>query len=108
MFLAAAIVMIRHLKQIHHAITLIGFGFWGTVESAILAWGFDVMEFPTETNDILMAVATGLLSCGSQMFLIFALKSDSCGPVALVKTTDVLFAFLWQIVFFHVFPDIFR
>ncbi|CAG7734871.1 unnamed protein product [Allacma fusca] len=106
-FLSAAIVMIRHLKEIHHSITLIGFGFWGTIESAILAFAFGVMEFPTELNDILMGVATGLLSCGSQMFLIFALKCDSCGPVALVKTTDVIFAFLWQGIFFGIYPDVF-
>jgi hypothetical protein len=106
--MACAIVMIRHLNQIHHCITLVGFGGFGTAEAALLAWGFDVMEFPTETMDILKAFGIGLLSCGSQMFLIFALKCDNAGPVALVKTSDVLFAFLWQMVFFQIFPDLIR
>ncbi|CAL8099587.1 unnamed protein product [Orchesella dallaii] len=107
-FMAGAIVMIRHLKQIHHCITLIGFAGFGTIEAALLAWGFGVLEFPTETIDILKACAIGLLSCGSQMFLIFALKCDNAGPIALVKTTDVVFAFLWQMIFVQVFPDILR
>jgi hypothetical protein len=106
--MACAIVMIRHLNQIHHCITLVGFGGFGTAEAAILTWGFDVMEFPTETMDILKACAIGLLSCGSQLFLIFALKCDNAGPVALVKTSDVLFAFLWQMVFIQIFPDLIR
>jgi hypothetical protein len=106
--MACAIVMIRHLHQIHHCITLVGFGGFGTIEAALLAWGFDVMEFPTEDMDILKAVGIGLLSCGSQMFLIFALKCDNAGPVALVKTTDVLYAFVWQMIFIQDMPDSIR
>ncbi len=107
-FMAMAIVMIRHLHQIHHCITLVGFGGFGSVEAAALAWGFNVLEFPTEDIDILKACAIGLLSCGSQMFLIFALKCDNAGPVALVKTSDVLFAFMYQMVFLQIFPDLIR
>lgn len=106
--MAGAIVMIRHLHQIHHSITLIGFAGFGTVQTALMAWGFGVLEFPTETMDILKACAIGLLSCGSQMFLIFALKCDNAGPVALVKTSDVLFAFVWQMAFVQHFPDVIR
>lgn len=73
-----------------------------------LAWGFDVLEFPTEDIDILKACAIGLLSCGSQLFLIFALKCDNAGPVALMKTSDIIFAFLWQMVFIQIFPDYIR
>lgn len=104
--MAMAIVMIRHLHQIHHCITLVGFGMFGTAEAGALAWGFNVLEFPSQDIDILKAFAIGLLSCGSQLFLIFALKCDNAGPVALVKSSDVLFAFLWQMVFIQTFPDL--
>jgi len=76
-FMAAAIVMIRHLKKIHHSVTLVFFGGYGTLESFLLTIGFGVLEFPTleiGNIEVYMAVAIGLLSCASQIFLIFALK----------------------------------
>ena len=85
--------MIRHLKEIHHSITLVFFGGWGTIESFILVMGFGVLEFPVmniENIEIYMAIAIGLLSCASQMFLIFALKCDNAGNLNLIFRVNEL------------------
>lgn len=74
--------MVRHLKKIHHSVTLLFFGGYGTLESFLLTIGFGVLEFPPleiGNIEVYMAVAIGLLSCASQLFLIFALKCDNAG-----------------------------
>jgi hypothetical protein len=58
--------MIRHLKEIHHSITLVFFGAWGTLESLFLCIGFGVLDFPVmEFGNVLFyeAVGIGLISC---------------------------------------------
>jgi drug/metabolite transporter (DMT)-like permease len=103
--MAFAMVVNRHLHEIHQCITIVGFGAFGAVQTAILAWSMGVMEFPTETMDILQAIAIGLLSCSAQLLIIIALKYENAGPIALVKTTEVLHAFILQMVVMQQLAD---
>lgn len=39
--------------------------------------------------------------------LTLALQVEHAGPVAIARTSDIVFAFLWQIIFFKETPNIF-
>ncbi|CAG7677730.1 unnamed protein product [Allacma fusca] len=104
-FRGVAIVIVRYLKKVHYSVVLFGFGTFGMVQSLVLAWSYQVMDLPNTPIDITLTVGMGLLSCVGQICLVLALKAENAGPVALVRTCDVVFAFIWQMVFLRKIPD---
>lgn len=39
--------------------------------------------------------------------LTLALQLENAGPVALARTADIVFAFIWQVLFFKEVPNIY-
>ena len=75
-------------------------------ECLIIAVSFQVLEFPRGTRDMLLAFGALPISAFlAQYAIIIALKFDSAGPVSLVRAFDVIFAFIWQIIFLRMYPD---
>lgn len=42
-----------------------------------------------------------------QILLTLALQMENAGPVAIARSADIVFAFIWQIVFFKDVPNAF-
>lgn len=62
---------------------------------------------PKNTTECFLVL--GLLGAFAAIFSInSALKRDEAGPIALVRTLDVIFAFLLQFLFLNVVPDFLR
>ncbi|CAG7834662.1 unnamed protein product [Allacma fusca] len=100
-------VVLRYLRRVHYSVTTFAFGSWGTVENLVLAVAFGVFSLPRGTYDWLLASALASLTFFGQIAIIMALKCEQTGPVSLVRTCDVIFGFLWQIVFWQVVPDMY-
>ncbi len=45
--------------------------------------------------------------CTGQILLTLALQLENAGPVAVARTADIVFAFIWQVLFFKEVPNIF-
>ena len=50
------------------------FASWGTTQSLILAFHFDVVDVPETPTELALAIGMGLLSCAGQICLVLALK----------------------------------
>jgi drug/metabolite transporter (DMT)-like permease len=50
-------------------------------------------------------VALALFSFGGQILLTLALQREQAGPVSIARSADIVFAFIWQVLFFHVVPN---
>jgi drug/metabolite transporter (DMT)-like permease len=106
--LASNYVILRHLRTVNHALLNLIFSFWGFSESLIISLWLGVLEFPESGRDILLIIVSAFLSFFAQTCLTLALKYELAGPVSLLRTTEVIFAFVWQLLFLGVIPDIFR
>lgn len=48
-----------------------------------------------------------MCSFAGQVLLTLALQVENAGPVAIARTSDIVFAFIWQILFFKEVPNIY-
>jgi len=112
MFFAALIIVFqRYLRHVHFSLVSFSSGIWGVAQCVILAFAFGQFELPTRNSDmkeIIYLCGLAVLTFFAQSSIIIALKLEQAGPVSIVQSCDVIFAFLWQFVFLNVIPDYFR
>ncbi|CAG7825877.1 unnamed protein product, partial [Allacma fusca] len=56
---------------------------------------------------LLIAILLAIFVFVTQTSTIVALKYEQAGPVSLVKTSSVVFAFIWQYLFLEIIPDVY-
>lgn len=62
---------------------------------------------PKRWEEVLLVA--GLMSAFCSIaFINLALKNEDAGPVSLIRSCDVIFAFLFQYIFLSVIPDTLR
>jgi drug/metabolite transporter (DMT)-like permease len=101
-------LVLRYIRKVHYAVTNVAFGSWGTFENFGLALIFGVLSWPNCYKDWLAAFCLASLTFVGQMAIILAMKHEQAGPVSLVRTCDVIFAFFWQICVLDCWPEIYR
>jgi drug/metabolite transporter (DMT)-like permease len=84
------------------------FGVIGVLQAAILSQTMGNFTLPAGLYDSLLLSGLALLSFIGQMTIILALKFEQAGPVALVRSCDVIFGFVLQFIFLGVVPDAYR
>ncbi|ODM97265.1 Solute carrier family 35 member G1 [Orchesella cincta] len=110
LFCSALIVIItRKIREVHFTVMTLVFGIIGVVQAGLLIHflGSYTTTLPTELFDSLLIAGVGGLSFLGQMSIVLALKFENAGPVALIRSCDVLFGFLFQYIFLDVAPDVF-
>jgi len=101
-------VTLRMLKDVHWSATVSSFGVFGFVQclTVMLLWGETCL--PALGLERLYVVLIGLLSFFAQIGLVVSAQFESATNVALLrKAFDVIFAFIFQILFFHQIPGAF-
>lgn len=56
--------------------------------------------------DRFLVLALALFSFAGQILLTLALQIEQAGPVSIARASDIVFAFIWQVCFFHEIPTI--
>jgi len=108
LFSTGAFILLRYLRQIHVATMTSFFSIWGTLQSLIMAISTDNFELPAGLNHWLMGAGICLFTFLGQLFITLAFKFEQAGTVSLCRTMDVVFAFVWQLLFLAVLPDLYR
>lgn len=89
--------------------TMLALGIVGTVEGFIVTAFTSPFEFPQVNGyDIVLAALTSGLFFFGQLAQTLALKHEEAGVVSLVRTCDVLFAFIWQVNLLNQKANIYR
>lgn len=52
-------------------------------------------------------VLLAVFSFAGQILLTMALQHEQAGPVAIARSADIVFAFIWQVMFFGEIPSFF-
>lgn len=104
LFGANAYVTLRALKGIHFSVIMSNFGAFGLIYTVAVSWFMDVICLPYCNSDRWLVLALGAFSFLGQILLTISLQLEEAGPVAIARSADIVFAFVWQILFFKEIP----
>lgn len=105
LFGANAYVLLRALKGIHFSIIMTNFGSFALIQCLLVTWFIGALCLPQCGTDRYLIVALALFSFGGQILLTIALQIEQAGPVAIARSSDIVFAFIWQVLFFNEIPN---
>lgn len=107
--LSTKFAITRKIKETHFLLMTLFLGGCGLLISLPLFLAFEELSsiVPKELNEFLLVA--GLTSAFASIACInLALKNEDAGPVSLIRSCDVIFAFLFQFIFLSVIPDALR
>ena len=100
-------IFLRMLKDIHWSVTLTAFSCFGFVECLIAVFIFTQFCLPESDMDIVYMIFIGALSFFGQIAFMVSVYFENAANVALLRNAfNVLFAFIFQIIFFQVCKNI--
>lgn len=106
-FAAIVYILLRALKNLHFSVIMVCFATYSILQTSSMAWATGKLCWPKCGTERLLVVALGIFSFSGQMLLTIAAQLEEAGLVAIARTVDVVFAFMWQIIFFNEIPNIF-
>ena len=105
-FAAMTLVILRKIgTSVDYMLSIWYYVIIGLIECVIVLSILGEWRLPHCGLDRLFLILIGMFGLGGQMFLAKALQIEKAGPVALMKTMDVVFAFIFQIIFFNDMPS---
>lgn len=107
LFGANAYVLLRALKGIHFSVIMTNFGSYALVQCLVVAAMIGALCLPQCGHDRLLVVALAFFSFLGQILLTVALQVEQAGPVAIARSSDIVFAFCWQVAFFKEAPNVY-
>lgn len=105
MFGANAYVTLRALKGLHFSVIMMNFGAFALIYTTCVTWSIGAFCWPNCDSDRWMVAVLGLFSFLGQVLLTISLQLEQAGPVAIARSADIVFAFIWQILFFNEVPN---
>ncbi|KAF6111476.1 solute carrier family 35 member G1 [Phyllostomus discolor] len=105
MFAALSIVILRKMgKSVDYFLSIWYYIIFGLVETIVVLFILGEWSLPYCGLDRLFLILIGLFGLGGQVFLTKAVQIEKAGLVALMRTMDVVFAFIFQIIFLNDVP----
>uniref|UniRef100_A0A3Q1FD57 Solute carrier family 35 member G1 n=1 Tax=Acanthochromis polyacanthus TaxID=80966 RepID=A0A3Q1FD57_9TELE len=104
---ACTFVVLRKMgKSVHYYLSVWYYAVIGLVESVITVSVLGEWKIPSCGRDRWMLILIALLGVVGQIFLTKALQIEKAAPVALMRTVDVVLAFIFQFIFFNRAPTL--
>ncbi|KAM3912888.1 solute carrier family 35 member G1 [Leptodactylus fuscus] len=99
------LVVLRKMgKSVHYLLSIWYYAIIGLIECVIALFVIGAWSLPYCGIDRWLLVFIGILGLGGQSFLVKALQIEKAGPVSVMRTMDVVFAFIFQALFLHRTP----
>jgi drug/metabolite transporter (DMT)-like permease len=84
-------------KGIHFSVIMSTFGAFAIVQTFLTTWALGELCLPACGRDRYLMVLLAVFSFAGQILLTMALQHEQAGPVAIARSADVVFAFIWQV-----------
>ncbi|XP_041066025.1 solute carrier family 35 member G1 [Carcharodon carcharias] len=103
---ALTLIVIRKMgKSVSYIISIWYYSLIGLIMSVIVVSAIQEWSLPFCGMDRAFLILIAICGIGGQVFLTKALQIEKAGPVSLMKTTEVLLAFLFQYLFLNYTPS---
>lgn len=73
------------------------FGGFAILQTFLTTWAMNELCLPACGHDRYLMVLLAIFSFAGQILLTMALQHEQAGPVAIARSADVVFAFIWQV-----------
>ncbi|CAH2322343.1 solute carrier family 35 member G1 [Pelobates cultripes] len=101
------LVVLRKMgKSVHYLLSIWYYAIIGLIECVIALFALGEWRLPSCGLDRFLLICIGLLGLGGQAFLVKALQIEKAGPVSIMRTMDVVFAFIFQALFLNHTPTL--
>lgn len=104
LFGANVYILLRALKNLHFSVIMTNFGTIALVYTLIVCGSIGAVCWPSCGRDRWLVVVLGIFSFLGQILLTLSLQIEQAGPVAIARCADIVFAFVWQMLFFGETP----
>ncbi|EDW80933.1 uncharacterized protein Dwil_GK11296 [Drosophila willistoni] len=104
LFGANVYILLRALKNLHFSVIMTNFGAIALVYTFIVCVAIGAVCWPSCGRDRWLVVILGIFSFLGQILLTLSLQVEQAGPVAIARCADIVFAFIWQMMFFGETP----
>lgn len=102
---AFTFVVLRKMgKSVHYYLSVWYYAAIGLTECLIIVSVLGEWKIPSCGRDRWILILIAVLGIAGQTFLIKALQIEKAGPVALMRTVDVVLSFFFQYIFFSRAP----
>ena len=98
-------VLVRKCREYHFVAMFLVTSLTGLSLTVLATSALGLFAWPDGPADLALLILLGVLSTAAHNTLILGLKFESANTVALVRCSDVPFAFTWQVLIFQVVPD---
>ncbi|KAL7730028.1 hypothetical protein ACLKA6_009318 [Drosophila palustris] len=105
LFGANVYILLRALKNLHFSVIMTNFGAIALVYTLFVCGSIGAVCWPSCGRDRWLVVVLGIFSFLGQILLTLSLQVEQAGPVAIARCADIVFAFIWQIMFFGEAPN---
>ncbi|XP_069756663.1 solute carrier family 35 member G1 isoform X2 [Narcine bancroftii] len=103
--MSLTLIVIRKMgKSVHYFLSIWYYSMIGMVLSLSAVSIIQEWSLPLCGMDRAILIVISILGIGGQTFLTKALQIEKAGPVALIKTIEVVLAFIWQYLFLNRSP----
>lgn len=102
-FTANAMIIIRVLRDLHHSVVICNFGLFACAFTFVVLLVTSGFCLPPCENRFLV-LTLSVFSFLGQILLTLALRIEEAGVISITRTTTVVFAFIWQVIFFNQIP----
>lgn len=100
LFGANVYILLRALKGLHFSVIMANFGAFALIYTLIVCWSIGAICWPACGYDRFLVIILALFSFLGQILLTLSLQLEQAGPVAIARCADIVFAFIWQMIFF--------
>ncbi|MEE6485642.1 hypothetical protein FKM82_014360 [Ascaphus truei] len=97
---ALTMVILRKMgKSVHYLLSIWYYAIVGLIECVIALFALGEWSLPPCGLDRWLLIFIGFFGLAGQAFLVKALQIEKAGPVSIMRTMDVVFAFIFQALF---------
>lgn len=102
-FTSNAMIIIRMLRELHHSVVICNFGLFACAFTLLVLISTNGFCMPA-CQDRFLVLALGVFSFWGQILLTLSLKLEEAGVISITRSTTIVFAFIWQVIFFNQMP----
>ncbi|ODN05020.1 Solute carrier family 35 member G2 [Orchesella cincta] len=97
-------VLVRILKDVHPLVVNLSFGIFGMTVQGLISFFTGTIKPFKDGVSLLLCLSIATCATFGNVGYNIALRNEQAGIVALVRTTEVIFSFVYQYLFFNIPP----
>jgi drug/metabolite transporter (DMT)-like permease len=97
----------RKVSHVHFSVMTFHTAVWGTITSAVMTSAFGEWRAPDSNLQWVYLFGVAVVGCISVVLVFQALRFEEAGAVSMVRTSEIPFSYILQIIFIDQYPNVY-